>query len=104
MADAMKATAGESGSSTYMWLMPIGRWGTTEFVLGFAMWAIMMVGMMVPSASPMLFAFHRISFPVPTAHPRSFSWGFSFWDISWCGVRSVCSPQQRSGSSMLPRF
>ncbi len=60
-ADAMKAMTGEGGSSGYMWLMPMGRWGATEFVLGFAMWAIMMIGMMVPSASPMLFAFLRIS-------------------------------------------
>jgi predicted metal-binding membrane protein len=60
-AEAMKAMAGDGGSSAYMWLMPMGRWGATEFVLGFAMWAMMMVGMMVPSASPMLFAFLRIS-------------------------------------------
>jgi predicted metal-binding membrane protein len=67
VADAMKAMTGEGGSSTYMWLMPMGQWGATEFVLGFAMWAVMMVGMMVPSASPMLFAFHRISRSRPTS-------------------------------------
>ncbi len=70
MADAMKAMTGEDGSSTYMWLMPMGRWGATEFVLGFAMWAVMMVGMMVPSASPMLFAFHPNDDKHPTACGR----------------------------------
>ena len=34
----------EGGSATYLWLMPMGRWGATEFVLGLAMWAIMMIG------------------------------------------------------------
>ena len=40
VADAMKAMTGGGGSSNYMWLMPMGRWGATEFVLGFAMWAV----------------------------------------------------------------
>jgi predicted metal-binding membrane protein len=68
-ADAMKAMTGEGGSPTYMWLVPMGRWGATEFVLGLAIWAIMMIEMMVPSASPMLFAFLRIS----RSHPKSAS-------------------------------
>lgn len=68
-ADAMKAMTGESGSSADMWLMPMGRWGATEFALGFAMWAIMIIGMMVPSASPVLFAFLRKS----RSHPKSAS-------------------------------
>ena len=67
--DAMKAMTGKGGSSTYMWVMPMGRWGATEFVLGFAMWAIMIIGMMVPSASPMLFAFLRIT----RSHPKNAS-------------------------------
>ena len=29
-------------------------WKTIEFALVFAMWAVMMVGMMVPSAAPMI--------------------------------------------------
>jgi len=59
VADAMSAMrAGES--SAYMWLMPMGRWGPTEFVLCFAMWSLMMIAMMVPSAAPMLFAFHAL--------------------------------------------
>lgn len=59
--NAMKAMTSEGGNSAHMWLIPMGRWGATEFVLGFAMWAIMMIGMMIPSASPMLFAFLRIT-------------------------------------------
>jgi len=42
-------------------LMPMGRWGAIELALCFAMWFVMMVAMMVPSAAPMLFAFHSLS-------------------------------------------
>ncbi len=60
MADAMDAM--DTGrESHWMWLMPMGTWGASEFLLGFAMWAVMMVGMMLPSAAPMLFAFLSIS-------------------------------------------
>ncbi len=61
MADATKAMTGEGGSGAFMWLMPMGRWGAAEFALAFAMWAVMMVGMMLPSVSPMLFAYHGMS-------------------------------------------
>jgi predicted metal-binding membrane protein len=59
LADAMSAMRIGEGSA-YMWLMPMGQWGPIEFVLCFAMWALMMIAMMVPSAAPMLFAFHAI--------------------------------------------
>ena len=36
-------------------------YGPVEFVLIFLMWAIMMVGMMVPSAAPMILAFSNIN-------------------------------------------
>ena len=59
LADAMSAMRiGES--SAYMWLMPMGQWGLIEFLLCFAMWDLMMIAMMVPSAAPMLFAFHAL--------------------------------------------
>jgi predicted metal-binding membrane protein len=54
MADAMRAMAGEGGSFEYMWLMPMGSWGAAGFALASAMWIIMMVGMMVPSAAPVV--------------------------------------------------
>jgi len=38
-----------------------GAWGPVDLVLVFAMWAVMMVAMMVPSATPMLLAFATIS-------------------------------------------
>lgn len=35
-------------------------WGWTDFVAMFVMWSVMMVAMMTPSASPMVFAYSRI--------------------------------------------
>jgi predicted metal-binding membrane protein len=60
MAQGMKAMTGEGGSAKYMWLMPMGRWDLTDFMLGFLMWVIMMVGMMVPSAAPMMFLYAKV--------------------------------------------
>lgn len=36
-------------------------WGPTDFLLTFLMWAVMMVAMMVPSASPMILTFATIN-------------------------------------------
>ena len=38
-----------------------GAWGPVDLLLVFTMWAVMMVAMMVPSATPMLLAFATIS-------------------------------------------
>jgi len=59
LAEAMSAMRA-GNDSAYMWLMPMGRWGAAEFGLCFAMWAVMMIAMMMPSAAPMLFSFHAL--------------------------------------------
>jgi predicted metal-binding membrane protein len=61
LADAMDAMGGAGHSTAAMWLMPMGRWGLIEVALCLAMWIVMMVAMMLPSAAPMLFAFHAVS-------------------------------------------
>jgi predicted metal-binding membrane protein len=61
LADAMEAMHGDGTRAAFMWLMPMGPWGAAEFALCFAMWLVMMIAMMVPSAAPMLFAFHSLS-------------------------------------------
>jgi predicted metal-binding membrane protein len=38
-----------------------GAWGLTDLLVVFAMWAVMMVAMMVPSATPMLLTFTTIA-------------------------------------------
>lgn len=43
-------------------VMPeLHEWGATTVLLLFVMWAVMMVAMMVPSASPMIFAFLTVN-------------------------------------------
>jgi predicted metal-binding membrane protein len=43
------------------WMMPAAEpWSAVEFVLLFAMWAVMMVGMMTPSAAPMILLYARV--------------------------------------------
>src|SRR5262245_61305456 len=60
MAGGMQAMSGEGGSTRYMWLMPMGSWTAHDFVLACAMWIIMMVGMMVPSAAPVILLYAMI--------------------------------------------
>src|SRR6266446_6111251 len=43
------------------WMMPTtAPWTAMEFGLVFAMWAVMMIGMMMPSAAPMILIYARI--------------------------------------------
>jgi len=84
MADAMRAMTGEGGSGAYMWLMPMGAWSAAEFALALAMWIVMMIGMMVPSAAP------RSSCTRSSAAASSSG-------VLFC-PRSVCSPSATSRS------
>ena len=43
------------------WMMPAAApWSAIEFAFMFAMWAVMMVGMMTPSAAPMILLYARV--------------------------------------------
>lgn len=53
MAPDMRAMAGMA--------MPVPAWTTSTFALMFAMWWIMMIGMMLPSAAPMILTFATIA-------------------------------------------
>jgi predicted metal-binding membrane protein len=61
LADSMDAMDGAGSGAAFMALMPMGRWAPAEFALCFAMWLVMMIAMMVPSAAPMLLAFLSFS-------------------------------------------
>jgi len=44
------------------WMMPVDTpWRPTEFATGFAMWAVMMIGMMTPSAAPMILLYAHVA-------------------------------------------
>jgi predicted metal-binding membrane protein len=115
LADAMDAMS-DGRSSVYMRLMPMGRWGAHELAVGFAMWAVMMVAMMAPSATPMLLAFHALVRPrhdVRTTRGRSaafllgyvIAWtGFSVLATAlqwWLHERAVVTDQMISSSRLL---
>jgi len=57
----MASMENPSGWGVFMGLMPMGRWGMLEYALAFAMWALMMVGMMLPSAAPMIVLYARVA-------------------------------------------
>lgn len=60
MAAGMEMDAGGLGKMSAMATLPqIRSWTAAEFGLMFAMWAIMMAGMMLPSATPMILLFTR---------------------------------------------
>ena len=45
-----------------MWMPPsTGSWATSDFILLFLMWAVMMIAMMTPSILPMLFLFTTLN-------------------------------------------
>jgi predicted metal-binding membrane protein len=61
LAKAMASMENPSGWRAFMELMPMGRWGLLEYALAFTMWTLMMVGMMVPSAAPMIMLYGRVA-------------------------------------------
>ena len=58
--DCMGAGMGD-GMDAGMAMPPLPAWGATELALLFAMWAVMMVAMMLPSAAPLVLLFATIA-------------------------------------------
>ena len=50
-----------TGSAIPMAAIQVRAWGTADFILTFLMWAIMMVGMMVPSAAPSVMIYAAVA-------------------------------------------
>jgi len=59
--DGMAGTAMSGGGLAAMAGPMLGAWTATDAVLVFAMWAIMMVAMMLPSAAPMMLFYATIA-------------------------------------------
>ena len=61
MAAMMGGMAGMGGEAMGGMMMPALRaWSAADWVLMFLMWAVMMVGMMLPSATPMILLYDRV--------------------------------------------
>jgi predicted metal-binding membrane protein len=54
MSGSMQVAADESGMHAAMSLADLASWGAPEVVSLFIMWAVMMAGMMLPSATPVM--------------------------------------------------
>jgi predicted metal-binding membrane protein len=68
-------------------------WNVTEFAFVFAMWAVMMVGMMTPSATPMILIYARVGRQAAQQGKpfASSSWFASGYLLAWIGFALVAT-------------
>ncbi|WP_260291281.1 DUF2182 domain-containing protein [Sedimenticola hydrogenitrophicus] len=71
--DMMSTPAGDMGNGA----MAPGPWRLESLLLTFLMWAVMMVGMMLPSAVPAILLFSRLAKNREAAAPLPAAWLFS---------------------------
>jgi predicted metal-binding membrane protein len=75
-------------------MMPVNvPWDATEFAFVFAMWAVMMVSMMTPSATPIILIYTRVGHQ---AAPQGKPFATSFWFASGYLLGSVLLSLRRS--------
>lgn len=77
------------------WMM-VASWDARYFLLIFAMWAVMMTGMMLPSAAPTLLLFGRVvrSSPTPDAAvSRVYAFAAGYL-VAWIGFSLVATALQ----------
>ena len=82
-------------------------WNATEFAFVFAMWSVMMVGMMAPSATPMILIYARVGRQAAQqAKPfAASSWFASGYLLAWIGFALVATFAQwalECGSLLTP--
>jgi predicted metal-binding membrane protein len=87
----MTAMAGMDG-----WLMQPAQWSAAYAVLVFAMWWVMMVAMMLPSAAPMLLLFARVSRKnkAAGASQAATAWFAAGYLLAWGGFGVVATALQ----------
>lgn len=75
--DMMSTPADTMGSSAMAGEMVAGPWQPESLLLTFLMWAVMMVGMMLPSAMPAILLYGRLARKRETNSPLPAVWLFS---------------------------
>lgn len=78
-------------------MMPASApWQPLEFAYVFAMWAVMMIGMMTPSAAPMILIYARVGRQaVLSGHPFvAIGWFASGYLIAWLGFSLAATSAQ----------
>jgi predicted metal-binding membrane protein len=82
-------------------------WSATEFAFVFAMWAVMMVGMMTPSATPMILIYTRVGRQAAQQGKpfAASSWFASGYLLAWIGFALIATFAQwalERGSLLTP--
>ena len=74
----------------------IRPWTMAEFLVAFAMWSVMMVGMMTPSAAPMILTYARVGRQA-AAHGKPLAptfWFAAGYLLAWCGFAQFAALAQ----------
>ncbi|WP_204283206.1 copper chaperone, partial [Klebsiella pneumoniae] len=58
--DGMAMQGMDAASVDVMMMSGFRAWSTTEFAVTMLMWVVMMIGMMTPSAAPMILLYARV--------------------------------------------
>src|SRR5947209_958589 len=94
LARAMDMTGVAPGADMSSMIMPaFGHWKASDAAFMFAMWAIMMIGMMMPSAAPMILLYNRIG-AAARASSRAFApslWFACGYILAWIGFAAVAT-------------
>jgi len=82
--------------------MAAGSWDLTHVALLFAMWVVMMVGMMLPSATPTLLLYAAVVRSHDGTHVKARTYAFAGgYLLVWCGFSVVATALQRLLSASL---
>jgi predicted metal-binding membrane protein len=89
-------TDGMSGGMQAAAMPALKPWDTSDFLMMFVMWAVMMAAMMMPSAAPMILLYAAISRKTkseikPVAHCGAFASGYL---VVWTGFSAVATVLQ----------
>lgn len=89
----MRMDANPLGAAMIPALQP---WSATEFVLMFIMWAIMMVGMMTPSAAPMILLYARVARQAAARRQpmAATSWFAAGYLLAWAAFSIIATAAQ----------
>ena len=69
-------------------------WNAIEFAFVFAMWAVMMIGMMTPSATPMILLYARVGGQAAnTSKALAATWWFAAGVYQWAPLKDACLRQ-----------
>src|SRR4029450_85867 len=88
-------------------MMPANEpWKPIEFGFVFAMWAVMMVGMMTPSVAPMILIYARVGRQAAIDNKpfAATAWFVLGYLLAWTGfsLAAACAPRAPEPAALLP--